>query len=525
MVAREASRPVELCRANGHTRSASVSAGKVALIVIGIFTALVSFALLVGGAGLLWAYGTQRDADGFFTTSTYDLATDEAAITTEDLGFGAEPGEWWPTGDVATLRLEATGSGPVFIGIGPSDEVDTYLADVGRAELRDIEPFDDTPDLLRSPGTLGADPPGSQPFWVASAEGEGTQTLTWDIEQGTWTAVLMNADGSDGVAADVVAGVRIGLVLGVAIAMLVGGVLIGLLAAALLIAGLRRKQPPGGEPPPSTGVVTVADVPGAGRPAPVTSGAASPTAVGAGGAAGGGTYPLRIEGVMDSGLSRWMWLVKWLLAIPHFILLAFLLIASFVTTVVAGFAILFTTTYPRGLFDFNVGVMRWTWRVSFYCASPVATDAYPPFTLAPVDYPATLDVAYPVRLNRWLPLVKWLLAIPQLIIVGLFTSGALWWFGDTGSPNGDAAFRGGGGLVQILSLIALIFLLFTARYPQGLFDLVMGMERWAYRTWAYVGLMTDDYPPFRLDMGGLEQAPPSPTPRPAGPAPDSATTS
>ena len=124
-------------------------------------------------------------------------------------------------------------------------------------------------------------------------------------------------------------------------------------------------------------------------------------------------------------------------------------------------------------------------------------------------------MAYPVRLNRWLPLVKWRRAIPQLIIVGLFTTGRVH-SGGSATPGHQTAmrlFRGGGGLVQILSLIALIFLLFTARYPQGLFDLVMGMERWAYRTWAYVGLMTDDYPPFRLDMGGLEQAPPSPGPR------------
>jgi hypothetical protein len=215
------------------------------------------------------------------------------------------------------------------------------------------------------------------------------------------------------------------------------------------------------------------------------------------------SYPLRLEGHLDPQLSRGLWLVKWLLAIPHFVVLAFLWIAFFVCWVISLFAILFTGRYPRGIFDFNVGVMRWTWRVAFYTYSALGTDRYPPFTLQDADYPAKLDVDYPEHLSRGKALIKWwLLAIPQYLIVSVFTGGSY-----------------GGGLVFILVLIAGVALLFTKRYPPSMFDFVMGLNRWSARVTAYVALMTDDYPPFRLDQGPEEPTAAGPAPQGFTPAP------
>jgi hypothetical protein len=143
--------------------------------------------------------------------------------------------------------------------------------------------------------------------------------------------------------------------------------------------------------------------------------------------------------------------------------------------------------------------------VAFYATTAIGTDVYPPFSLGRAEYPATLEVAYPERLSHGLVLVKWwLLAIPHLLIVGLLTNGLVWWTTDIG--QGDAGAQFGGGLIGILVLVAGFALLFTGRYPQGLFDLLLGLNRWVYRVVAYVALMTDEYPPFRLDMGGSEPA-------------------
>jgi hypothetical protein len=208
---------------------------------------------------------------------------------------------------------------------------------------------------------------------------------------------------------------------------------------------------------------------------------------------------------LDTGLTRWVWLVKWLLAIPHYIVLFFLWAAFVVLSVVAMVAIVVTGRYPRSIFDFNVGVLRWTWRVAYYAYGALGTDRYPPFTLAEApDYPAHLVVDYPEHLSRGLALVKWwLLAIPHYLVLAFFVGGGVW-FGDRATDATWPLAGWGGGLIGLLVLVAAVVLAFTGRYPQAIFDLVLGLNRWVIRVAAYAGLMTDVYPPFRLDLGGDE---------------------
>lgn len=198
------------------------------------------------------------------------------------------------------------------------------------------------------------------------------------------------------------------------------------------------------------------------------------------------SYPVSVRGELTAPPGRGWWLLKWLLGIPHFIILAILWVAYVFVCIIAFFAILFTGKYPKGLFTFNTGVLRWTWRVGFYAYQALGTDKYPPFSLDPDDsYPADLMIEYPEKLSRGLLLVKWwLLAIPHYIVIAFLQGGV---------GNGKQ-----GGLATVMAFFGAIATLFTGKYPEEIFKLVVGMNRWAYRVAAYASLMTDEYPPFRL---------------------------
>lgn len=188
----------------------------------------------------------------------------------------------------------------------------------------------------------------------------------------------------------------------------------------------------------------------------------------------GGPYPVQFDVEYPPSLSRLLIFVKWLLAIPHAIVLYFLQIASAVLLIVVFFAVLITGKYPEGLFKFNLGVMRWGANVNAYVW--LLRDEYPPFSLDAGQHPVLLNVEYPTDLNRWMVLIKWLLVIPHLIIVAILMIVA--WLG---------------------TVVAWFAILFTGSYPKGIFDFVVGVNRWNTRAGAYVGFMTDRYPPFSLD--------------------------
>ncbi len=184
-------------------------------------------------------------------------------------------------------------------------------------------------------------------------------------------------------------------------------------------------------------------------------------------------YPLRYGVEYPERLSRLLIFVKWLLAIPHFVALYLLSLLSGLLTFIAFFAILFTRRYPRGMFDIVVGVNRWNANVNAYVG--LLRDEYPPFSWDPGQYAVAYEVDYPEQLSRWMPLVKWLLAIPHIVVLALL---------------GIVAF-----FVYVIGWFAILV---TGRFPRGMFEFLVGVSRWQLRVNAYAYLLTDQYPPFSM---------------------------
>ena len=468
---------------------------RIAALVVGCLLAPLAFALFLGGGALGLGYLTHRDGDGYVTTDTRLLDSSTAAITAEDvtvISDGDTP-RWVLRLLDSDLRLTVTARGPapVFVGVASNADVASYLAGVAHDRVVELG-TNATPVYERVAGDATATPPLEESFWVAQTSGPGEQRLDWAPEAGSWALVIMNPEAEVGVSTEASVAVASGVIAPLLTGMVIAGALLTISAVWLVIWGATGA----GSPPPG----------GASAPVPATGQPATPATV--------GRYPLTLNARLDPDLSRWLWLVKWFLAIPHYVVLAFLWLAFVLLTAVAGAAILFTGRYPRRIFTFNVGVLRWSWRVAYYATTGgIGTDRYPPFTLEALpDDPAALDVDYPERLSRGLVLVKWwLLAIPQYLILALLLGSVRWTHLGDNPLHADPG--GGAGILGLLVLVAGVMLLVTAKYPQPLFDLIVGLNRWVYRVIAYAALMTDEYPPFRLDQGGVEPPPvPSPSP-------------
>lgn len=194
--------------------------------------------------------------------------------------------------------------------------------------------------------------------------------------------------------------------------------------------------------------------------------------------AASGPYPLRYDVLYPEKLSRLLIFVKWLLAIPHFIVVWALGYATAAITVVAFFAILFTRRYPRGLFNLVVGINRWGANVTAY--TYLFRDEYPPFSLDAGRYPVDYDVEYPERLSRWWIWVKWLVVIPHQIVISLLSIVGFFF-----------------------AFLAWFAILFTGRYPRTFFNFNVGLQRWILRVGAYTQLLRDEFPPYskRADAG------------------------
>jgi Domain of unknown function (DUF4389) len=180
----------------------------------------------------------------------------------------------------------------------------------------------------------------------------------------------------------------------------------------------------------------------------------------------------RFEISYPDELNRWLPLVKWLLAFPHYFALFFVAIGAFFVLIYAFFAVLFTGRWPRGAFEYVVGTLRWAYRLVAYVH--LMTDRYPPFSLADDPaYPVRLNVEYPERIAHWRPLVHWLLAVPYL-----FVAGFLYW------------------LTGVLTIAAFFTVLFTKKIPRELFELMVPGLRWNIRGSAYACFMSERYPSF-----------------------------
>lgn len=193
-------------------------------------------------------------------------------------------------------------------------------------------------------------------------------------------------------------------------------------------------------------------------------------------APGAETYPVELDADRQPEYNRFLPLIKWLLAFPHYIVLVVLAIGVLFAKIYAFFAVLITGRYPEGVFNFVVGVLRWSWNVTAYAA--LLTDRYPPFSLeADPSYPARFDIVYPQDgIDRWRPLVQWLLILPYAIVAYFL-----------------------GILARLVALVGVFVILFTKQLPQGMFDLILIPHRWSYRGSAYGMFLVKRYPPFVWD--------------------------
>lgn len=198
-------------------------------------------------------------------------------------------------------------------------------------------------------------------------------------------------------------------------------------------------------------------------------------AAGASTASLSGGYPVDVDAQLLPEYARFMPLIKWLILLPHYVVLFFLAIGAMFVSFIAFFATLFTAKYPEGMWNYMVGVHRWALRVMAY--QMLITDSYPPFTLEETaEDTVQLKAEYPERVSRWRPFFAWLIVIPFAIVASLIVF-----------------------VAQICSVFAFFTVIFTKRIPDGLFNVIRNGFTWNLRAGFYAYWMSTEYPPFEWD--------------------------
>ena len=228
-------RPPAAARPSGWT------ADRITSLVIGILLALVSLGLLGAGGTVLWADTTQRDAAGYLTTGVHEFSASGSALATERIDLGSAGIGWlYSPALLGTVRIRVTPVHPgpaLFVGIGPSVDVDRYLAGVSHTVITDFL----TDQVQVTGGGTAGSAPGTQDFWTASVTGPGPRTLGWHPASGIWTVVVMNADGRPGIHVTADLGARYPDLLWIAVGLLAAGAVFGAGAALLIVGAIRRR--------------------------------------------------------------------------------------------------------------------------------------------------------------------------------------------------------------------------------------------------------------------------------------------
>jgi hypothetical protein len=216
------------------------SKGRTAITVAGALVLVLGAIVVAAGGAALWQIG--KADGGYISTGTHRFQTPSHAIVTEGLKVDSDIPRWL----IGRARITASSSDgkPVFVGVARKQDVDAYLANVSRSQIRNLEYGSFKVDYESRPGTAAPARPASRSIWAVSASGTGDEQLTWRIRSGEWRVVLMNADGSSGVSADVKVGGRINHALAVSLGVTGGGLLVLLLGVAVIAAGRRGERRP-----------------------------------------------------------------------------------------------------------------------------------------------------------------------------------------------------------------------------------------------------------------------------------------